>query len=72
MIKNTNHIFTVMLCILVGKGGHMFYKELLNIFHNRIACEIIENAKNIVMIVLIIIAILMMEGKEIDFIYANF
>ncbi len=50
----------------------MFYKELLNIFHNRIACEIIENAKNIVMIVLIIIAILMMEGKEIDFIYANF
>ena len=50
----------------------MFYKALSSIFHNKIACEIIENAKNVVMIVLVIIAILMMEGKEIDFIYANF
>ncbi len=50
----------------------MFYKTFLSIFQNEIVNEIWINFKNVVMIMLIIIAILMMEGKEIEFIYANF
>ena len=39
---------------------------------NRIVNEVWDHAKIIIMILLVILAILMMDGKEIDFVYANF
>ncbi len=54
----------------------MLYKTLSNIFQNKFenkfVREIMIALANVTMIILIVVALLMMDAKEIDFIYANF
>lgn len=50
----------------------MLHKTLLLISQNSAAKEILLAVKNVAMVLAVLMALLMMDGKKLDFIYANF
>lgn len=50
----------------------MLHKTLLLISQNSAVKEILLAVKNVAMVLAVLMALLMMDGKKLDFIYANF
>lgn len=50
----------------------MLHKTLSLIFQNSAVKELLLAVKNVVMVLAVLMALLMMDGKKLDFIYANF